>query len=56
MDLREWFPADEDFEFGERDGDFGFVVCVAEFGGLFFVEAGGEVFVRVDLEGEGFGD
>lgn len=56
MYIKEWFEADEDFEFGERDGDFGFVILVAEFGGFFLVEARCEVFVGVDLEGQGFGD
>ena len=56
LELRGGFPAGEDFEGAEGDGDFGFVVVVGELGGVLGVEALGEVFVGVDLEGEGFGD
>jgi len=56
LDLGKGFPTDEDFKFGERNSDLWFVICVAEFGRLLLVQTGGEVFVRVDLEGKRFGD
>jgi hypothetical protein len=48
--LIEGFPTGEDFEFGEGNGDFGFVVGVGELVGVILVQASGEVFVRMDLE------
>lgn len=52
----EGFPAGEELEFGECDGDLGLVVCVAEFLGVFFVQFGGEREVGVNLEGERFAE
>jgi len=56
LNLGKRFPADKDFEFGEGDGYLRFVVCVAEFLWVFLVKFGGEFLIRVDLEGECFGN
>lgn len=56
VDGGEGLPAGEDFEFGEGEGDFGFVVGVSEVVGVAVVEFGCEGLGGVDLEGEGFGD
>ena len=56
LDLVGGFPAGEDFEGTEGDGDFGFVVVVGELVGVLGVESLGEVFVGVDLEGQCFCD
>jgi hypothetical protein len=55
LDLPEWFPAYEYFEFAESNGDLWFVVCISKFLGVFLVELGGQFFVRVDLKGKCFG-
>ena len=56
LDFVGGFPAGEDFEGAEGDGDFGFVVVVSELVWVLGVESLGEVFVGVDLEGECFCD
>ena len=44
------FPAGKDFEFGQRNGDFGLVVCVGEFLRVFLMEASGKLCIGVDLQ------
>lgn len=56
LNILERFPAGEELEFRQRDGDLGFVVVVSKFLGVDFVQFFGELFVWVDLEGEGFGE
>lgn len=56
LDVIDGFPTGEDLELGERNGDFGFVVCVGELLGILLMEAGGKIFIRVDLEGKCFLD
>jgi hypothetical protein len=56
LDVFEWFPAGEELEFGEGDGDFGLVVGVAVFLWVLLVQSFGEFEVWVDLQGECFGE
>lgn len=56
VDVVDMLEADEGFEVAEGDGDFGLVAWVAMFGWVVLVQFGGELFVGMELEGEGFGD
>ena len=56
LDIVRGFPAGEDFEGTEGDGDFGLVVVVGELLWVLCMESFGKVFVWVDLEGQCFCD
>lgn len=52
LDIVRGFPAGEDFEGTEGDGDFGLVVVVGELLRILRMQSFGEVFVWVDLKGQ----
>ena len=51
-----WFDSSEDFKLPERYGDFRFVIWIAELVRILFVELRCQVFVRMQLKRQGFGD
>lgn len=54
LDFGKRLEADKELEGGEGDSDLGFVVCVAKLLWIFLMKASSEIFVWVNLEGEGF--